>query len=63
MSIKIGPDNENPGAVIRWGEHWDNGFWVTWKHWKNREFLYRFKMLKGYLAISLFTFRWGNKYE
>ncbi len=44
--MRIGPDEGNSGAIIRWGKHLDKGVWLrtwrmralwTWKHWKLRK--------------------------
>ena len=59
--IKIGPSEGNSGALIRWGKHWDNGVWFSWKHWSSKNLLMRFRAMKGYLAVSLLTVHWGNQ--
>lgn len=59
MQIKIGPDEGNSGAIIRWGKYLDNGVWIAWRHWNSR-LVKRFRFMRGYIAISLLTISWGN---
>jgi len=58
--IKIGPDEGNSGAIVRWGRYLDNGVWLAWKHWCSPRMLTRCRIRHGYVALSLLTVSWGN---
>jgi len=65
MRMRIGPDDGNSGAVIRWGKHLDNGVWFRlWRHrklWTKRS---AWRYLPGYLSLGIVQFRWGSsRYE
>jgi|GEM_PF-6897420 len=56
--MKIGPDEGNSGAIIRWGKHLDNGLWL--RIWKHKKLWFKWRLMKGYLDFGFFVFRWGN---
>jgi len=58
-NLKLGPSEGNRGAVIRWGKHWDNGFWFTPIQYS--KLWLRPKFMRRYIRIGPFNFRWGNK--
>jgi hypothetical protein len=56
--IKIGSDEGNSGAIIRWGKHWDNGIWI--RRWKYKKLWKRFKLRKNYIDLGILQIRWNN---
>lgn len=60
MKIKLGPDQGNSGAIVRWGQHLDNGIWLT--PWKHKVLWLKYKLMprKGYLRFGPVTVMWGN---
>ena len=54
MDWKLGPDEGNSGALVRWGRCLDNGVWLCAPRWR------RLRRRAGYLALPFATVRWGN---
>ena len=62
MTIKLGPNGGNGGAVIRWGKHLDNGIWfLPFRYWE--KLLFRFRFMRGYWNFGLFHISFGNSNE
>ena len=59
MKFKIGADEGNRGAIIRWGRYLDNGIWS--RLWRFRKLWFRLKFIKGYLNFGLFCIHYGNQ--
>jgi len=60
--IKLGPDNGNSGALIRWGKHLDNGVWF--RPWCHRILWTKWNYIPHrYLSLGVVVIQWGNRDE
>lgn len=58
MNFKIGSDEGNSGAIIRWGRYLDNGIWI--RLWRFRKLWFRYRFIKNSLDFGLFNIHYGN---
>lgn len=58
MKLKIGIDEGNRGAIIRWGKRLDNGIWF--RVWRFRSLWLKWKFRKNYLDFGIFCIHYGN---
>lgn len=56
--MRLGPDKGNNGAVIRWGQHLDNGIWLRGVH--HRKLWWRWRFMRGYWDFGIIIFRFGT---
>jgi len=56
--MKLGTDEGNSGAIIRWGRYLDNGIWI--RRWRFRNLWLQWRFRSRYISLGFVLFAWGN---
>ena len=56
MTIKIGIDEGNSGAIIRYGKYLDKGLWI--RRWKFRRLWFRWRIMQGYIDLGILVIQY-----
>jgi len=51
--MKIGSDEGNSGALIRFGKHLDHGIWI--RRWRFRKLWLKWRFMRDYIDLGVFV--------
>jgi len=51
--MKIGSDEGNSGALIRFGKHLDHGIWI--RRWRFRKLWLKWRFMRDYIDLGFFV--------